>query len=113
MEFTYPESEYMPLKTHHQLSKIACHNFKERGITEIHGPVTVPTSLDIGNISHRIPTINPYIGICEEPVRYYTKEFSDCTITSYAKETALKAAVALALTGVDIIQSPDILKSNA
>lgn len=109
LEYTYPEVEYLPLKTHENLSKIACHNLKERGILEIHGPVTVSASLDIGNVSQRIPVIHPYIGICEAPISYYSKEFSDATITSYARSNALKAAAALALTGVDIIQEPDIL----
>lgn len=110
LEYTDPEVEYLPLKTHENLSKVACHNLKERGILEIHGPVTVSASLDIGNVSQRIPVIHPYIGICETPVPYYSKEFSDATITRYARDNALKAAAALALTGVDIIQDPGILK---
>jgi amidohydrolase len=112
MEYTYPEPEYMPLKTHSDISRILCHNLKERGIDDIHGPLTVAASLDIGNISHRVPTVHPYIGICENPVQYYTKDFSDCTIKHYAKTRMLEAATALALTGVDIIQNPDILKKN-
>lgn len=112
VEYNYPEPEYLPLRTHENLSKVACHNLKERGIIEVHGPVTVPASLDIGNVSQKIPVIHPYIGICENSVPYYSMEFSDATITSYAKDNALKAAQALALTGVDIIQKPDILNSN-
>lgn len=110
LEYNGPEIEYLPLITHEKLSKIACHNLKESGITEIHGPVTVCESLDIGNVSHRVPVIQPYIGICETPIPYYSMEFSDATITKYAKDNAIKAAQALALTGVDIIQSPDLLK---
>jgi amidohydrolase len=77
LEYSNPEVEYLPLKTHEKLSKIACHNLKESGITEIHGPVTVSESLDIGNVSQRVPVIHPYIGICETPISYYSKEFSD------------------------------------
>ncbi|MDF2673025.1 MAG: family metallopeptidase [Clostridiales bacterium] len=109
LEYTYPEVQYLPLVTHEKLSKIACHNLKERGIIEIHGPVTVSGSLDIGNISQRLPVIHPYIGICEAPIPYYSKEFAAATITRYAKDNALKAAQALALTGVDIIQGSNIL----
>lgn len=109
LKYDCPEIQYMPLKTHEKLSKIACHNLKERGIIEIHGPVTVSASLDIGNISQKVPVIHPYIGICETPIPYYSKEFSVATIGRYAKDNALKAAQALALTGVDIIQNPDIL----
>lgn len=110
LNYTRPEVEYLPLKTHEKLSKIACHNLKERGINEIHGPITVPAGLDIGNVSQRVPVIHPYIGICEAPISYHSKEFSDATITRYAKDNAQKAAQALALTGVDIIQNTDILQ---
>lgn len=109
LEYDFPESRYLPLKTHEKLSKIACHNLKESGIIEIHGPLGVSVSLDIGNISQVVPVIHPYIGICEASIPCGSKEFSEATISSYARENALKAAMALALTGVDIIQSPDIL----
>lgn len=110
LEYDYPEVRYLPLKTHEKLSKIACHNLKESGIIEVHGPVTASTSLDIGNLSHKIPVIYPYIGICEASTPCSSKEFSEATVTGYARDNALKAAKALALTGVDIIQNPDILK---
>lgn len=105
----YTCDKYMPLKTHEKLSLICCHNLKECGIVEIHGPLNIMASLDLGNVSHKIPTIQPYIGISNAPIKYYTKEFSDATITPYAKEQMLKAACALAITGCDIIQKRDIL----
>ncbi len=109
MEYSYPEPKYLPLKTHEELSKIMSHNLKENGIIDIHGPITIPEALDIGNISHKLPTAAPYVGICSEGVRYYTSEFNQCTIGDYAKDRMLKGACALALTGMDIIQKPDIL----
>lgn len=112
IEYTYTESEYMPIKTHRGLSRLACHNFKERGILNIHGPAAISASLDIGGISHRIPTIHPYIGISETPIKYYSKEFAESTVTPYAKKNMLKAACALALTGIDIIENVSILGEN-
>jgi amidohydrolase len=109
LDHAFAEEEYMPLKTHRGLSRLVCHNLKERGILNIHGPAAISASLDIGNVSHKIPTVHPYIGISDEPVKYYSKEFAEATITPYAKENMLKAACALALTGIDIIEKPDIL----
>ncbi|QCX33477.1 M20 family metallopeptidase [Caloramator sp. E03] len=105
----YVGEKYMPLKTNEKLSMLVCHNLKECGILEIHGPLNLMASLDLGNISYNIPTVHPYIGISNTPVKYYTKEFCEATITPYAKEQMLKAAAALAITGADIIQKPDIL----
>ena len=101
--------EYIPLKTHTALSKTACHNLKERGLIDINPPEVSLVSLDIGCVSQEIPTIHPYIGICKDKASYYSREFSDCTIKKYALDTMHKAACALALTGVDIIQRPEIL----
>lgn len=112
LEHSFPEPEYLPLKTHRELSRVLCHNLKEKGIIDIGEPVTIPASLDLGNISYEIPTVQPYIGICENNPSYYTMEFSRCTITPHAKDRMLKAASALALTGVDVIQNPDILKKQ-
>lgn len=112
LEYHYPEPEYLPLKTHRELSKVLCHNLKEKGIIDVEGPITIPASLDLGNVSHQIPAAQPYIGICENNPSYYTMEFSKCTITDFAIERMLKAACALALTGVDIIQNPAIIKAE-
>ncbi len=109
LEYDYPRNRYLPLKTHEKLSKIACHNLKESGIIEIHGPVTASKGLAIGNLSHKVPVIYPYIGICETATPCSSKEFSAAAISSLARENAIKAAKALALTGVDIIQRPDLL----
>jgi metal-dependent amidase/aminoacylase/carboxypeptidase family protein len=109
VDFTYRAPEYLALKTHDELSMITCHNLKERSLIDLKEPAPVLASLDISNISYHIPTVHPYIGICDENVPYYTKAFADCTTTPMAKENMIKAACALALTGVDIIQKPDIL----
>lgn len=112
VEYTYPSAEYMPLRTHSGISKLLCHNLKESGILNVHGPAAISASLDIGTLSQKIPTVHPYIGISEDPVKYYSKDFADCTIKSFAKENMLKAACALALTGVDIILNKDILTKD-
>lgn len=110
LEVSSKTPEYLPLKTHENLSRVVCHNLKERGIIEISPPEVSLVSLDIGCVSQEIPTVHPYIGICKKPVPYYSKEFADCTIKRHALDNMLKAACALALTGVDIIQKPEILE---
>lgn len=103
-DFDYKvESEYMPFKKNVELIKLTSHNLKECGIINIHGPLSSALSLDIGLISHRIPTVHPYIGICENGERYGTIEFKEATIKNYAKDMMIKASCALALTAYDWI----------
>ena len=104
------EHNYEPLKTHAELSKIACHNLKECGIINIHAPVLISEGIDLGNISNHIPTINPGIGVCKKDLTLTPEEFNKNARSTFSKENMIKAACALALTGVDVIQKPEILK---
>lgn len=105
------DSSFLPLKTHSELSKVLSHNLKESGIITVNGPIDTLKPQGLGNISYKIPTVSPYIGICPEGVLYGTREFDECTTGEFAKERMIKAACALALTGLDIIQMPSILET--
>lgn len=107
LKYTVHENNYLPLKTHTGISRIASHNLKECGIINIHGPVTLSHGIDLGNVSVKIPTINPGIGICKKETTFTINEFNESAKSSHAKENMLKAACALALTGVDLIQNTD------
>lgn len=103
-DFDYKiQEEYMPFKKNIELIKLTSHNLKECGIINIHGPLSSALSLDIGLVSQRIPTVHPYIGICEKGERYGTLEFKEATIKNYAKDMMIKASCALALTAYDWI----------
>lgn len=107
----HPEGpDYLPLLTHEKLLTVACHNLKEQGIINVEAPPYTNVSLDIGNVSHKIPTVHPYIGICEDKIPYYSAEFADATVSPYAKSAMLKGACAMALTGLDVIQKPEIIE---
>ncbi|CDF57171.1 amidohydrolase(EC:) [Thermobrachium celere] len=102
-------ARYVPFKTHSELSKIFCHNLKEKGIVDIHGPMIMSQSLDMANLSYKIPCIHPYIGITQDNIEFYSKEFADATIKDFAIEQLVKTASALALTGIDIIENTKII----
>lgn len=71
-------------------------------------PVTHPVihgSLDIGNLSHHFPCLHPSIRITEDTeMPGHSKEFADATLTPLATEQMVKAAKALALTGLGVLQ---------
>lgn len=111
VKHTQNHCNYTPLKTHSELSKIASHNLKECGIINIHAPVTLTEGVDLGIISEKIPTINPGIGICKKETSFTVVEFNKTAKSPHSKENMVKAACALALTGVDVIQSPNIINA--
>lgn len=102
------ENAYDNLRTNQTLSELFTSNLKALGEEEIHGASEGIGSIDIGNVSHVVPVIHPWIGMGKGELVIHTKEFADCTITDQGKEVLYKGACALALTAYDVITSEEI-----
>lgn len=103
-----PENE--ELITNRTLNRLFSHNLKENGIINISNPRDVYSGLSLGIVSKKVPCIHPYISIVNDPnIKYGTKEFAQATISEYAFEEAMKAALSLSFTGYDIILNENLL----
>ncbi|WP_163528566.1 M20 family metallopeptidase [Halobacillus ihumii] len=67
-------------------------------------------STDAGNISHVVPTIHPYIKIGNDDLVAHTNEFREAARSKKGDQALLKGAKALALTGLELLQSPELLQ---
>lgn len=110
LEIKNYELSYDNMVTNQTLSRLFSHNLKECGIIDVQGPRGSVGSIDMGNVSHVVPAIHPYIKICESGTPAHTREFAKSTQGSLANENMIKAAKALALTGYDIITNMELLK---
>jgi amidohydrolase len=110
VEITNYELSYDNMITNRTLSRLFSHNLKECGIIEVSGPKNSIGSIDMGNVSHVVPSIHPYIKICDEGISAHTMEFAVSTRDSLAHDNTIKAACAMALTGYDLIINKDLLK---
>lgn len=110
-EVSIYELPYEELIPNHSLSRIFFHNLKESGIIDISDIKNTESGLSLGNVSHRIPCIQPYISIIENKsnIKYASPEFAAATISEYAHSNVMKAAQALAFTGFDIITNSTLL----
>lgn len=63
-------------------------------------------SSDIGNVSLEVPTIQPYLKICDCDT--HTHEFEEATKSEHAMNQAIKGAKALAMTAYDILSSEEL-----
>lgn len=103
----------MPCKeliTNPTLNRLFSHNLKESGIININGIKNIYSSLNLGNVSHVVPCIHPYVSIVNDAsIKYGTKQFADATITSYAQDMIMKSAAALAFTGFDLISKQSLI----
>ena len=104
------ESPSEELLTNITLSRLFCNNLKETGIINIDDFRNVNAGLSIGCVSQKVPVIHPFISICKDrSIHYGTKQFADCTITDYAVSQCIKAGIALSYTGLDMIDSENLL----
>ncbi|MHA1516487.1 MAG: M20 family metallopeptidase, partial [Candidatus Heimdallarchaeaceae archaeon] len=67
-------------------------------------------SSDVGNVSHEIPTIHPYIGISEIEINSHSTDFAKAAISDYGQNQMLFAAKGLAMTAFDVFTNTDLVK---
>ena len=110
VEISNYELSYDDLKTNAVLSEAFNENIRSLGITEIHKHRKGTGSVDIGNISNVCPTIHPYIGIADCEITGHSQQMVDATVTDFAHDRLITAAVALAYTGYDVLSGAIKLK---
>ncbi len=83
-------------------------NLRALGVTDIEEFQEGKGSSDMGNVSHVVPAIHPYLSIGNNLVGH-TTEFAEAALTEDAFQTALLAAEALAHTAIDLLTDPALL----
>ena len=96
-----------PMKRNLALEAAAMNNMKKLGI-EIDEDNGRRGSSDMGNLSHYLPAIHPYLAIVGPEIAGHTTEFRDATVTDRGKKTLLNAAKMLAMTGWEFLHSPEL-----
>ncbi|NOZ29808.1 MAG: M20 family metallopeptidase [Chloroflexi bacterium] len=64
-------------------------------------------STDMGNVSHVVPALHPYVAIADEKVAGHTVEFREAAVSPRGHEGLLVGAKAMAMTGVDLLTDPE------
>ncbi|MBM4465568.1 MAG: M20 family metallopeptidase [Chloroflexi bacterium] len=63
---------------------------------------------DMGNVSHAVPAIHPFVAIVPRGVQEHTPEFAAVTITEEAMMRMIIAAKLMALTALDFLTQPEL-----
>ncbi len=66
-------------------------------------------STDVGNVSHRVPTIHPHVAIGPATLRGHTAEFATAAGGPGGHKGMWNAAAAMALTTLELSGNPDLL----
>jgi metal-dependent amidase/aminoacylase/carboxypeptidase family protein len=86
-------------------------NMKALGIEDIDPPQDGKGSSDMGNVSHAVPAIHPYIAIAEKDAfNPHSTDMANATVTEGGKSGLFKAATCLAWTAYDIFTDEKLQK---
>ena len=66
-------------------------------------------SSDMGNVSHVVPAIHPYVVIADPGVAGHTPEFAVAAVSPRGDRALLRAAKAMAMTAVDLLTQPELV----
>ena len=67
-------------------------------------------STDMGNVTSIVPGIHPFLAITDGPVPGHSIEFADAAGTPQAQDTMRFAAKALAMTAIDALTDPALIR---
>jgi metal-dependent amidase/aminoacylase/carboxypeptidase family protein len=97
---------YRAMKYNRCLNDVFAKNIGRLGIKIDDLPEYGGGSTDMGNVSQVVPSIHPFFKI-KDGVVPHTKEFAEAADTEEAFKATMIAAKALAMTGIDLLTSPE------
>jgi len=107
-----PIASLDPMKRNDPLEAAAGINMEALGaMPEVASPDV--GSSDIGNLSHYLPSIQPFLAICDTDVNIHSVEFAAATQSERGRKAMLDAAKMLAMTAYDFLNQPELRESAA
>ncbi len=107
------ERGYRPMRNNMTMARRFGAHLSELGRSPKESDATVGAgSTDMGDVSQAIPSIHPWLQICETgKTTCHQREFAACAIGPRGFETMLVAAKAMARTAADLLEDGSLLDS--
>ena len=67
-------------------------------------------SSDMGNVSHHLPAIHPYVVIADPGIGGHTPEFAAAAASERGHAALLRSAKAMAMTAIDLLTQPALMQ---
>lgn len=111
VQFRYTARTYSNMITNTVLAEAFARNLEDLGrVVSPPEPKSGGGSTDMGNVSHVVPAIHPYIAICKPgEAASHSREFARATISEMGHKGLLDGAKALAMTALDVLTDPELL----
>ncbi|KAI3367672.1 hypothetical protein L3Q82_026508 [Scortum barcoo] len=109
VEIIYPSHAYYNILPNATLADLYENNGKSLGIQFPEQPANFSGSTDFGNVSFMVPGIHPFFYISTDAFNH-TEEYTEAAGAEKAQLFTLRTAKALAMTAVDVVCCPVLLK---
>jgi len=103
---------YLPIRANHEMAARWTAHQARRGRNSLPPgvvPETLSGSTDLGNVSVRVPSIHPMLGIASPELSLHTSEFAAAAGSPDGDRGVLDGAVGLALTALDVLADAELL----
>jgi len=112
LKYKWEDKMYASMKNNMIMAKLFHQNMKSVGrIMEDLIPSYVIGSTDMGNVSQVIPSIHATVAIAPPGTALHTADFSAAALSEAGNKGLADAAKSMAMTIVDILGCPEILKN--
>ncbi|MBI4169736.1 MAG: amidohydrolase [Acidobacteria bacterium] len=101
---------YAEMVTNRALAAIFKRELRRMGRRTVDAPRTRMGSLDMGNVSHRVPSIHPYVAIAPPGVALHSRAFARLAGGPRGRAGLLVAARALALSALEVMLDDGTLR---
>lgn len=108
VKITNNEPSNYNLVTNQTMSSVFNSFYKELGEKEIFYTESNGSS-DIGDVSHKVPTIHPWLGLNCENYQLHSTQFAEMTVTEEGDRVLRMGSLAMALTACMILTSETLL----
>ena len=93
------------------LAELFKENLKALGEETNDAPRERMGSLDMGNVSHAVPSLHAYVAIAPATGALHTREFARATVSALGRKGLLLAVQALAMTAIDLLARPEAIEA--
>ena len=111
LELRWGEVDYLDLRFNEPLASAFRRNAETLGREFVpleQLPPGLQGSTDMGNVSHRVPSIHPMLACSPLPVTIHNPEFARWAGSELGDAAALDGAKSLAMTALDYLADPDL-----
>jgi metal-dependent amidase/aminoacylase/carboxypeptidase family protein len=94
------------------MARLFAENWQAIGV-EVHDPRPNERmgSTDMGNVSQVVPSLHPYLAIAPDGTAGHSIEFREASISPNGHEGLLKAAKGMAMTTIDLLSDPQLMRA--